>query len=147
MSRLGAAVNLITTDGPAGRYGIVASAVCSVTDNPPTVLACINRSSGANAAIKGNGVLCINILAARHQDIATQFLAPHIEDRFTMGDWTALEGHSPVLTDAAAALDCSVFSIQEVGSHSVFFAEVAALRVNDAVDGLVWFDRRYHRLT
>ena len=35
MARLGAAVNVVTTDGPAGRYGFTASAVCSVTDDPP----------------------------------------------------------------------------------------------------------------
>ncbi len=38
MSCMGAAVNIITTDGPAGRAGFTASAVCSVTDTPPTLL-------------------------------------------------------------------------------------------------------------
>ncbi|WP_198511682.1 flavin reductase, partial [Bacillus subtilis] len=42
MSRLGAAVNIITTEGPAGRAGFTASAVCSVTDSPPTLLVCLN---------------------------------------------------------------------------------------------------------
>ncbi|WP_252405960.1 flavin reductase, partial [Escherichia coli] len=40
MARLGAAVNIITTDGPGGRAGFTASAVCSVTDTPPTLLVC-----------------------------------------------------------------------------------------------------------
>ena len=39
---LSAAVNVVTTDGPAGRHGFTASAVCSVTDNPPTLLVCMN---------------------------------------------------------------------------------------------------------
>ena len=43
MARLGAAVNIITTGGPAGRGGFTASAVCSVTDEPPTLLVCMNR--------------------------------------------------------------------------------------------------------
>ena len=43
MSCMGAAVNIITTDGPAGRAGFTASAVCSVTDTPPTLLVCLNR--------------------------------------------------------------------------------------------------------
>ena len=38
MAHVGAAVNIITTDGPAGRAGFTASAVCSVTDTPPTLL-------------------------------------------------------------------------------------------------------------
>ena len=45
MSRLGAAVNIITTDGAGGRAGFTASAVCSVTDEPPTLLICLNRTA------------------------------------------------------------------------------------------------------
>lgn len=45
MSSLAAAVNVITTDGPGGRAGFTATAVCSVTDQPPTLLVCINRSA------------------------------------------------------------------------------------------------------
>ena len=45
MARLGAAVNVITTDGPGGRAGFTASAVCSVTDTPPTLLVCANRTN------------------------------------------------------------------------------------------------------
>ncbi len=41
MAHVGAAVNIITTDGPAGRAGFTASAVCSVTDTPPTLLVCL----------------------------------------------------------------------------------------------------------
>ena len=45
MSRLGAAVSVVTTDTADQRYGFTASAVCSVSDTPPTLLVCINRSS------------------------------------------------------------------------------------------------------
>ena len=45
MSMLSAAVNVVTTDGPAGRHGFTASAVCSVTDTPPTLLVCMNTAS------------------------------------------------------------------------------------------------------
>ena len=45
MARLGAAVNVITTDGPGGRAGFTASAVTSVTDTPPTLLVCANRTN------------------------------------------------------------------------------------------------------
>jgi len=63
MARLGAAVNIIKTDGPAGRSGMTASAVVSVTDDPPTLAVCINRSSRNNEIIKINGVLAINTLS------------------------------------------------------------------------------------
>jgi hypothetical protein len=63
MSRLGAAVNIVTTDGPAGRAGFTASAVCSVTDEPPTLLVCLNRTASVYPAFEANGVLCVNVLA------------------------------------------------------------------------------------
>ena len=40
MAKLAAAVNVITTDGQHGRAGFTATAVCSVTDQPPMLLVC-----------------------------------------------------------------------------------------------------------
>lgn len=62
MAMLGSAVTIVTTDGPAGRFGFTASAVCSVTDSPPTLLVCVNRASANHEHFKTNGVLCVNVL-------------------------------------------------------------------------------------
>ncbi len=64
MARLGAAVNIITTDGTAGRACFTASAVCSVTDTPPTLLVCLNRSASVWSVFDANRQLCVNTLAA-----------------------------------------------------------------------------------
>nr|WP_269530312.1 flavin reductase [Asaia astilbis] len=45
MARLASAVTIITTDGENGRHGFTASAVCSVSDDPATLLVCVNRSA------------------------------------------------------------------------------------------------------
>jgi flavin reductase (NADH) len=73
MAHLGAAVNVITTAGPHGRCGITASAVCSVTDAPPTLLVCLNRSSAMHAVFDGNRKVCINVLPASLEGIARHF--------------------------------------------------------------------------
>ena len=73
MARLGAAVHVITTDGPGGRAGFTASAVCSVTDEPPTLLVCLNRSASVYPAFQANGVLCVNALAAGQQQLSSLF--------------------------------------------------------------------------
>ncbi len=62
MASLAAAVNIVTTAGHAGRCGITATAVCSVTDTPPSVMVCINANSAMNPVFQGNGRLCINVL-------------------------------------------------------------------------------------
>jgi flavin reductase len=149
MSRLGAAVNLITSAGPAGRYGMTASAVCSVTDNPPTLLVCINRSATANPIVKANGVLAVNVLAGRHATLSDRFAGRvgTAADRFAEeAAWTELATGSPILKDASAALDCSILSVSEVGSHSVFFCRVLDIRLAEAAEGLIYFNHAYHPL-
>lgn len=149
MSRLGAAVNIVTSDGPAGRCGFTASAVCSVTDAPPTLLVCINRDAASYKVIRENGVLCVNMLAGRHKDLSWFFADRNktVEERFaSAGGWASLVTGAPVLADAACAVDCRVTEVSDVGSHGVFFCEVAALRLSDKVEGLVYFNRCFHGL-
>jgi len=147
MSRLGAAVNVITTDGPAGRHGFTASAVCSVTDLPPTVLVCINRASGSYRHFEENGVLCVNVLAGRHRALSGRFAGKlQGDERFAEGGWTRLITGAPVLDDAAAALDCRIARVVEAGTHSVFFCEVQDIALDPTVEGLIYFNRDYHPL-
>src|SRR5438045_9045493 len=73
MSRLGAAVHVITTAGSRGKAGTTATAVCSVSDAPPTLLMCLNRRSQTNPIVTEHGVFCVNTLGAAHADIANIF--------------------------------------------------------------------------
>jgi flavin reductase len=145
MSRLGTAVNLVTTDGPAGRYGFTASAVCSVTDSPPSLLVCINRGSTSYERFRINGVLCVNVLAARHQSLSRRFASKaDAADRFSAGEWAKLGTGAPVLADAAVALDCRIVSVTTVGTHGVFLCEVTETLLGFASEGLIYFNRAYH---
>ena len=88
MASLGAAVNVITGDTGRGRVGCTVSAVCSVTDEPPTLLVCINRSSQNNAAFRESGALCVNVLSAEQRAIAERFATKDIsaDERFSLAD-------------------------------------------------------------
>jgi flavin reductase len=146
MSRLGTAVNIITTDGPAGLHGLTASAVCSVTDTPPTLLVCVNRRAGAHSVLSENGVLCVNVLASRHQQLSRLFgrQGATVEDRFAGAEWGVLETRAPALVDAAVSLDCRIGQITEMGTHSVFFCRVVAIAIGSKPEGLIYFNRTYH---
>jgi len=147
MSRLAAAVNVITTDGPGGRHGMTATAVCSVTDSPPTLLVCMNRRSGSHRRFRDNGVLCVNVLAGHHQALSRRFASSaDAVTRFGEESWTTLVTGAPVLVDASAALDCRITQVSEVGTHSVFFCEVVGASMAAQAGCLVWFDRSYHVL-
>ena len=57
MSLLTSAVSVVTTAGMSGRYGFTASAVCSVTDTPPTLLVCMNLASSSHVHFVDNKIL------------------------------------------------------------------------------------------
>ena len=150
MARLGAAVSIVTSDGPAGRCAFTASAVCSVTDDPPTLLVCMNRNSDSNEAFKANAVLCVNTLAASQEALSSIFagFTPHtMVERFAQADWITLATGAPVLSEAVAAFDCRITQVSEIGTHDVLFCEVDAIRVSDTHEGLIYFGRSYHRIT
>ncbi|CAM8401923.1 TPA: flavin reductase [Klebsiella pneumoniae] len=148
MAQLGSAITIITTDGPGGKYGFTASAVCSVTDEPPTLLICMNRSSFANSKFKENGVLCVNILSAQHRELSGVFANGKLrsDERFLHDNWQTLTTGAPVLTSAIASFDCTIGDCHEVGSHSIFYCPVQDIGFGQGEQGLVYFNRQYHTL-
>ncbi|HBT57810.1 MAG TPA: FMN reductase, partial [Pseudomonas sp.] len=73
MSVLASAVNVVTTDGPAGRAGFTATAVCSVSDEPPSLLVCLNRSASVYDIFQTNDHLCVNTLTCDQQALSNLF--------------------------------------------------------------------------
>jgi flavin reductase len=148
MSRLAAAVNIITTGGPAGRCGFTASAVCSVTDDPPTLLVCMNRGSIMHAAFKENGVIAVNTLGAGQEDLSATFAGARGRDpryEFPEEHWFTLATGAPILREALVAFDCRIDESKDVGTHSIFFCRVLdiSFRTAGQGSGLIYYDRAY----
>ncbi|GLK76972.1 4-hydroxyphenylacetate 3-monooxygenase [Methylopila jiangsuensis] len=141
------AVHVVATDGPAGRHGATATAVASVTDDPPTVLVCLNRASSIAARVKENGVAAVSALAAAHQPVAEAFArssggAP--DGRFDVGDWDRLVTGAPALRGAVAVFDGRVMEARPVGSHLIVLLRLEAVRAGDAgAPGLIYRSRGY----
>ena len=146
MSRYGAAVHVITTDGPGGKTGFTATAVCSVTDEPPTLLVCLNRKSQGAPILQMNGVFCVNTLAAADEAISNVFAGrtgAKLAERFNTGAWSKLSTGSPVLSSAVVACDCRVTEINAVGSHNIIIGIVEAVTLGPPAPALVYHGRVY----
>ena len=147
MSLLPTAVNVVTTEGLSGAHGFTASAVCSVTDRPPTLLVCMNTTSRSHGHFMENKILSVNVLGAQHEHISNTFASKLCsEQRFQQGTWTKLVTGSPVLKDALVSFDCEIEQIQEVGTHSVFMCRVVAIKQSEQDESLVYFNRTYHQV-
>ena len=146
MSRLGAAVHVVTSAGPAGKTGFTATALCSVTDQPAMLLVCLNRRSNSAPLISQNGVFCVNTLGAGEASLADIFAGRsgvHLDERFSVGEWTTLKTGSPVLASAVVAFDCRTVEIKAVASHNVVFGVVEAVRLGPSGPALVYHERAY----
>jgi flavin reductase len=149
MSRLGAAVHVVTTDGPGGKTGFTATAVCSVSDTPATLLVCLNRGSNSSAVLRQNGVLCVNTLGANEAAVADVFAGRTgvmAAERFATGEWKVLRTGAPVLASAVVAFDCRVIEVKAVASHDVYFAAVDAVHSGPPGPALVYHDRAYKQV-
>lgn len=149
MSLLTAAVNVITTKGASGVHGFTASAVCSVTDTPPTLLVCMNQAARSHTHFIDNKILSVNVLGVQHEAISNAFASKlSSEERFEYGSWSQLVTGAPVLQDALVSFDCVIDDIQQVGTHSVFMCRVVAIKhaepQAEPSESLVYFNRSYH---
>ena len=150
MARFAAAVHIVTTDGPAGSAGFTASAACSVSDDPPTLLVCLNRASLLHSIFQENRVFCVNTLAADQQALSELF-ARHdgtpMQDRFAMPVWEKWKTGAPVLRDALVCFDCRITEVKELGTHWVLFGEVQEIRMSSGTSALLYLHRSYRTLS
>ncbi|WP_157982032.1 LysR substrate-binding domain-containing protein [Oceanicella sp. SM1341] len=148
MSRAACTVNVVTTDGPAGRAGVTVSAMSSVSaDTPkPTLLVCVNKTASAADAILENGVFCVNVLRDDQSYISDTFAGRFRDrhpDKFSCAEWADMASGAPRVVDPLVAFDCKVISAELVGTHHVLFGEVGDLFVADRGSPLLYARRAY----
>ena len=150
MSLVPSAVHILTSDGAAGRCGITATAVLSVSDEPPTVLISINRTSVSAQRLLANEVFCVNTLGAADQCLADVFAGrtgvPR-DERFSVGEWGELVTRSPVLATARVAFDCRLVGSMQAATHQLLVGEVLAMRSSAHGEAsLVYLNRGFRRV-
>lgn len=148
MRRTASGVAVLATDGPGGLAGVTISTLCSLSLEPPSVIACVHRNSRAIAAVLENGVFSANILSEEQSDVAAAFagLDPDYEDnRFAAGVWTDADG-VPRLAGSVVSFACRLADTHRFGSHVILIGEIYAVTTKD-VPPLIYSDRAFRSLT
>ena len=138
MASLSAAVNIISTEGDAGQCGITATAVCSVTDTPPSLMVCIHANSAMNPVFQGNGKLCVNVLNHEQELMARHFAGMTgmaMEERFSLSCWQK---------GSLASLEGEIRDVQAIGTHLVYLVEIKNIILSAEGHGLIYFKRRFY---
>lgn len=149
MARYAGHVQVVTTEHEGVKRGVTVTAACSVSDNPPSLLVCLNSSNANNDVFLRSGTFALNSLAAHHQSLAIGFAglsAAASEDRFSSGEWQTLVTGSPVLKDAVVSFDCRLTDVKQASTHFILFGEVVAMRLGPESTSLIYLDRGFRTL-
>jgi flavin reductase (DIM6/NTAB) family NADH-FMN oxidoreductase RutF len=144
MRRLAATVTIITGGPPEQRGGFAATAVCSVSTEPPALLVCVNRKASLHGSLTMGRQFCVNLLHDQHSELSNVFggKVPPAE-RFNYGTWDHDESGTAYLSDAQANVFCVVDALMAYGTHTIVVGKVRHVRLHGAVAPLVYSDGKF----
>lgn len=143
-----AGVTIVTVKAGDAVHGLTVSAFTSVSPEPPLVSVMIDHRHRAYELLETEGaVFAVSILGEDQVELSNRFAWVKDEDRFRGGEWQTAVTGAPVLTDALAWLDCTIFTRSAAGSHSIYVGEVQASGVpRPGQAPLIYWNRGYRRL-
>lgn len=142
MRHVAATVHAVTTGRVGQRHGILATAVSSLSFEPPSLLVCVNRTASLHEPLACAETFCVNVLGLGNRAIAEVFEKARGEDRFAAGEWDEVHG-VPVLTQAQSWFICRTAHRHEFGTHTIFIGELIDARHREDAAPLTYYDRHY----
>ena len=143
-----AGVTIVTVRAGEEIHGLTVSAFVSVSPTPPLISVIIDhRGHGHELLERSSAVFAVNILSEAQESLSARFATAH-ENRFAEGNWGLGVTGAPVLLDALAWLDCTIYSRHTAGTHTIYIGEVQASHVSaEEENPLIYWNRAYRALT
>ena len=141
MRRFAASVNVITSAEGVKKSGMTATAVCSVSANPPSALIIVNKSNRSHPIIAGTKAFAVNVLSANQKHVAGHF-ASKLPDPFADIPHSIGKTGCPIIEGADAHIECTVFEQLDVGTHTIFVGKIVAAGAAHG-EPLLYHDGRY----
>lgn len=138
-------VAVITTSHGGRDFGMTASAVTSLSLEPPMLVICVNRNAPTHQAISESDRFAVNVLARSQQQLAFNFARP-AEDKFAGVKLRQGQLGLPLLVGCVANFECAVTSVTTGGTHTIFIAEVLTAIADEHHDPLLYYRGRFGRL-
>lgn len=143
-------VSIISARHGESRAGLTATAVCSVTADPPRLVVFVNKNVAASEVILNSGALCVNVLAGDQEEVAKAFAGMvdgvHGDARFEHGRWRELTTGAPALDGSLANFDCRVIKVFDESTHNAFLCEVLATCERNDGEALIYLNGGFRRI-
>jgi len=148
MRRLATTVSIVTAGRGDSSRGMAATAVMSVTTEPPTLIVAVNRNAGVAQFMDREETFCVNLLAERHKPLVGIFSGQKKGlARFETGNWHISDTKPPVLTDAIASMVCRKAGALDVSTHRLYMGEVLEIVNHPEISPLLWVDGSFAAVT
>jgi flavin reductase (DIM6/NTAB) family NADH-FMN oxidoreductase RutF len=142
LGRFATGVTVVTALDPAGRpAGMTASALASVSLEPPLLLVCVGQNAEFHRTISQAPRFALNVLAADQEPLSRLFAAKGV-DQFASVAYRPGPDGVPLLDGVVARIVCERTGRHEAGDHTVFFGLVIAGEAFDRAP-LLYFRSRY----
>lgn len=145
MAAFAAGITVVTTHDAGVPAGLIATSVCSLSMQPPSLLVCINKQAAAHDTVRRAGIFAVNLLSATQRDVARRFMTHQGPSRFAPDAWTSLATGAPVLRGATAVFDCELVGEHDGYSHTIFIGAIRQTHLDDidAPGCLLWHQRDF----
>jgi flavin reductase (DIM6/NTAB) family NADH-FMN oxidoreductase RutF len=139
MRRLASTVTIITTECAGQRYGMVATAVCSLGVDPPSLVVSVAHTASLHDPLLQTRRFCVNLLRVSQAQLVSVFSGQYSgEARFQFGKWERHRSGLPVLCDAQANLLCDLDASFCYGGHTVIVGRVADVLAAETIEPLLY---------
>jgi flavin reductase (DIM6/NTAB) family NADH-FMN oxidoreductase RutF len=148
LGRFATGVTVITTLDRSGHpTGTTATAIASLSLEPPLVLVCLGRGSATREAILDYGAFAINVLSDEQEELSANFARSAGDaswDDCVHDHW---ESGCPRLAGTLASVDCCVEQAIDGGDHEILIGRVRDAGADaGAAQPLLHWRGRYHGL-
>lgn len=145
MRRHAGGVAIITTSNGGNHVGLTATAVCSLSMDPPKILACINLKGTTFHFLSESRVMTVNLLGRSQELLAREFggMCAQSGEPFLNNDWETTPIGTHFLKGAVASIDCNVDEMFITRSHAVVFGDVVNVRIGPSDNQLMYFDGQF----
>ena len=147
MRRVAATVNIVTIADDNKPMGMTATAVSSLSFDPPSLLVCVNQSASMHDSLALASHFCVNVL---HQDqlaLSRTFSDSKLRDiRFGGDEWRRDGDGPPYVFNAQASLICERSQLIAFGTHTICIGTIVSVRTRDDIDPLVYLDGKFGSL-
>lgn len=139
MRRQASTVTIVTAEDEGVRHGMVATAVCSLGVDPPSLIVSIAQTASLHDPLLASGRFCVNVLTQSQADLVSVFSGRQKgEVRFRFGTWERHELGLPLLRNAQANLVCHAVATLRYSGHTVVVGHVSDVHATESVEPLLY---------